>query len=87
MKTPLYYKKYRLLTTRYSTRTWWQALLVWLKFDILPYFKKIDFIYHKTDITFYRWQTPFVKNSVKCIALDKNNKQTQPRNRWYQCIG
>lgn len=60
------------------------ALLCWYEWEVLPYFKKLDYIIINGEKNYplYRWQYPFVKNTDK-YAYDKRHKLN---NAWYQII-
>lgn len=86
MQTPFSRKKYKVLSPSYSTRTWKQTFITWWKWDILPYFKKLYYIYSQLDKKFYAWQMPFVKNSIRYIAMGKDGKIKKSKDKWYQFI-
>lgn len=58
LKTPLDRRKYRVMSKSWSTRSWKIAIKCWWKWDVLPWFKKLDYFHgpdgnHKYH---YRWQ-------------------------------
>lgn len=61
IRTPLSRIRYKVLTNKWSYRWPKMAIKLWWKWDVLPWFKKIDYKYGHEDKPFYRWERFFRK--------------------------
>lgn len=64
IKTPLSRRYYKGIGNQTHKRTWKTAVKCWWRFDVLPWFRKMDYRHDKPERPYYRWQKYWVFNLV-----------------------
>ncbi len=77
IKTPFHRIRYRVLQKSWSYRSLAMAFKVWWEWDVLPWFKKIDYLWEFPERPFYRWErwtNKWVKENMWSYEITKIKK-------------
>lgn len=56
IKTPFHRIKYRVMSKTWSYRSFPVACKLWWEWDVLPWFKKLDYKHNEPNKPYYRWE-------------------------------